>query len=67
MSQYNKLSYFQYAGFQVLAVSLYFRLFLSAGIPTMQYTHLTRVGGDIIFSAKTCCKYNIIDYGFDGT
>ncbi len=35
MSQYNKLSDIQYARFQILPMDIHFRLFWSAGIPTM--------------------------------
>ncbi len=38
MSQYNKLSDFQYARFQILAVHFDFGLFWSGGIPTMYNT-----------------------------
>ncbi len=39
MYQYNKLSDFQYARFQILAVYLQFGLFWSGGIPTMVLVH----------------------------
>ncbi len=35
MSQYNKLSNYQHARFQILSVHLHFGLFWSAGIPTI--------------------------------
>ncbi len=44
MSQYNKLSYIQYARFQLLPVDLHFGLFWSAGIPNMHVEQLVLSG-----------------------
>ncbi len=48
MSQYSKLSDFQYARFQILAVYLDLELFWSAGIHTMHYNDY------ILFSEYQC-------------
>ncbi len=41
MSQYNKLSNFEYARFQILAMHLLSQLLLSAGIFTLLGYHVT--------------------------
>ncbi len=40
MFQYNKLSDFQYARFQILAVHLHFEMFLSAGFHNVLAIHV---------------------------